>query len=184
MKFPSIFLLFLSSLLFFNACKSTEPLKKSENNRSKVEYIPEISDQDRKDAIENCTALLRQAIYHGAKRDKLSKDFVQALVNNNDLWVGKCRICDNVRSGLKNYAKEAKGEGLPAPYDGASLVDQKKFLKQMVDNYVGWYVGLLKMNSEESSASSSCLEAARKAGMNGVSAYDFCPSCDGACHKP
>lgn len=150
------------------------------------EYKPNVSKGDRAKAVGAYEAFLEQAVYHGAKRDGLSKEFVEILVKDNSLWVGKCPICMNVEDGFREYMAEASGTGIPAPFAGADTQTKKRFLQQMVDDYVQWYFTVLKVTDAERKALEEGMKDGRERGMslaNGGEGF-FCASCDGACHKP
>lgn len=169
---------FLIILLFIlSACASNK------NINENVGYVPSISSKQRNEIINDYEQFLQQLVYHGAVRDELSHEFVNTLINDNQLWVEKCNICSNVIEGLREYAKVAQGKGIPAPYSGAPIEEKKKFLKQMVNNYKEWFSSSIKMNKNQISSINHMLEGQRTRSMDKLVVDQFCASCDGACRK-
>lgn len=160
-----------------SACASNK------NINENIGYVPTISSKQRNEIINDYKQFLQQLVYHGAVRDELSLEFVNELINDNQLWVGKCNICSNVRVGFRNYAQTAEGEGIPAPYAGVSIEKKKMFLKQMVNDYTQWFSSCVKMNSNQIKSMNTILETQRMKSMNNLGSDKFCASCDGACKK-
>ena len=152
----------------------------------------ESSDQDTEVSMEN---FLQQATLSGLSTNALSKELIQNLLNEQELWVGKCPICDEVRRGFHRYLNEEDKEAVEK-LDNSILNDlesdipanRKAALKLLIDQYIQQYFVKLEMPEDKRKAMEKELLEARKIGMDRANASSkkgfYCASCDGACHKP
>ncbi|MFT5617935.1 MAG: hypothetical protein ACI85I_001161, partial [Arenicella sp.] len=135
---------------------------------------------------------LETAVSTGMKQDRFPKELAKKMRVNNELWIGKCPICDAVKRGLNQYISYQESNTASSSTEDSILEDpcntnvetQKTALKKLIDNYVSQHYQRLKMTVSEISTMKTKLEAGRKQGMGGMGDKKFCASCDGACAKP
>ena len=134
---------------------------------------------------------LREATFYGLQKDQFPKDLAAKLLEDRELWVVKCPICDHVKKGFGMYTNgdfKAKKAGSSVQhikgFSSDDLDDRKIALRNLIDRYVQQYFEVLSMTKDEKLAMQSLLEAGRKDGMNVANGGEgfFCSSCDGACH--
>lgn len=135
---------------------------------------------------------LRDAVIEGLKEDGADRAFVkQFIVDQSDLFVPKCLICEFVRSGCSDYARGAAETGKGMPKDivdelqHAARLGRLNALERLVDRYVSRHQERLRMTAEERRILHERLEELKKEGMKmkevGAPKFgDFCPSCNGA----
>lgn len=137
---------------------------------------------------------LERGTVAGLTANALPAKLVNGLLDDNELWVGKCPICDNVRRGFRQYVKNDVPDSATSALNDEvlnglkheSLSERKKALKTLIDGYVQDYFTVLSMTEEERKAMEIKLEKGRKTGMSRAGGGEgfYCSSCDGACHKP
>ena len=55
------------------------------------------------DPYTDMDVFLSQGISDGLLADNFPKKVAQKILDTNELWIGKCPICDNVRNGFHTY---------------------------------------------------------------------------------
>ena len=136
-------------------------------------------------------SFLEGAIFYGLKKDRFPTQVAEKLLDENDNWVGKCPICDNVRHGMRKYLREVKNNEATLiskkeqeEFSSQNSAERRLALKKLVDRYTQAYFSSLDMTEIEYNEMQEKLVEGRKTGMsraNGGEGF-FCPSCDGACH--
>jgi len=147
-----------------------------------------VSESEVKTSMEK---FLTHATYQGLEKNALSTELVHTLLNDNELWVGKCPICDQVRRGFRLYVKKEQPSAtkkldkkILKGLKGKTFEKRKAALKLLVDKYVQQYFVALDMSEEERKVMEEKLKEGRKTGMERASGGEgfYCSSCDGACH--
>jgi hypothetical protein len=189
MKFKLAFLLFPAFI--FLACNP--------NARPRPAELPELnlSAEEKSEHKTDMSQFLAAAVTYGMSRDRFPVNIAESLLNQDENWVGKCPICDNVRRGINTYrrASDPIAVGSDATTrlkkaDATALSHADKAqrdpaLQALIDRYVKQYYTALSMTKEERISMKSKLEGGRKTGMERKGqGVKFCPSCDGACEKP
>lgn len=182
---PALLLLLFSALIF-SACNP--------NARPRPAELPELdlSAAEKAEHKTDMSQFLAGAVTYGMAGDRFPVTVASSLLDNQDNWVAKCPICDNIRRGINTYRRAADPEAKTRlkETDAAALSHSDKAqrdpaIQALVNRYVKQYYTALSMSKEEKSAMKSELEGGRETGMERAgSGVMFCPSCDGACEKP
>jgi len=135
---------------------------------------------------------LKYGMHHGLLQNAIPTKLVNTLIDDKELWVGKCSICRGVKGGLEMYASKTPDKGekrlkksILKKLNSEELSIRKEGLKLLVDLYIKNYFTYLEMTQDEQEAMQEKLEVGRKKGMaiaKGGEGF-YCSSCDGACQK-
>ena len=156
--------------------------------------MPELSlsAEEKTEHKTDMSQFLAGAVSYGMASDRFPVTIATRLLEEDDNWVAKCPICDNVRRGINTYRRSANSESRTRlkESDATALSHLDKAqrdpaIQALINRYVKQYYTALSMTREEKNEMKSQLEGGRNTGMERAKAgVKFCPSCDGACEKP
>jgi type I site-specific restriction-modification system R (restriction) subunit len=131
---------------------------------------------------------LQNVMYEGLKADAFPKAIVKIILDNEqELFVPKCQICENVKKGLRKYTtekgKKSKNNELSRTLEKGTKSEKQQALQTLVAKYIKQYRAKHPLTPAEAKVLDNALEVAKKNGMQGLR-EDFgsysCPSCEGA----
>lgn len=141
------------------------------------------------DEVISMDVFLQDAITEGLKRDKITRGLALEVVALDAFFIGKCKICKNVKKAFnehKGFNKEEEMKGQVIYLKEVKNMGDvgKNAIERAVKSYLDQHFEKAGLTSKQKEAIQKELMQESAKGLKLAGGYNFCPSCkgtEGAC---